>query len=210
MQFRQFIENTNAEFPDLMTWVRVFFAHRMDLTGLHIYADWLEERGLTEQAQFFRMLSQWRNPKLKTGPWQGQMIQPFYKLFGHQMGPQHHVTETGSTWFIHPQKPSPGSHYAQGGYDRYSQMSRHIVFPGETSYALSLTNGKWGAYKNTGTSRVCVVSTRHKVTPESERWFPEKRITLRDYQPTDLNQVPDDVLFFAFYRLIEKQIRGGH
>jgi len=210
MQFKRFLVEM-AEFPNLMDWVRNFFKNRMSVQTLWIYADWLEENGFQQQAEFFHKLAQWQDPRRKKGVWHGNLVRPFYDLFGFPGPSDLTITKTGNSWFLHPRTPSPKSGWASSGWKRdYSQMSRHIVYPGETSYRLSLTNGQWSAYTNKKPERVSVVSTKHKPTPESEQWFPQGRVSLNNYKSVDVSKVPDDVLYYAFYHIIEKQVRGGH
>lgn len=194
MNFKHFLNETDASFPDLLLWIRSFFANRFDLKTLWIYADWLEERGRTEESQFFRQISKWQDLKRKKGAWKGSLVHQFYRLFG-QRSHDLSITDTGSSWLIQSSS--------------LSQTARHIIYPGQTSYALSLTNGKWSVYKNRGHERVGVVSTRHRATPDSERYHPNRRVSLNNYKSIDINQVPDDVLHYAFYRIIEKQVRGS-
>jgi len=94
--------------------------------------------------------------------------------------------------------------------DSEGGMKRHVICPGGTSYRLSLTNGKWSVYKNEDdVYRISVVSTRHSPTEESERWYPEHRITIKDYTPINVNDVPDEVIEGTFYTILNRQIRGG-
>lgn len=197
------------QLPNLTTWVRSFFGRRMDLQTLWVYADWLEENGRQPGADFFHQLTQWQDPRRKGGEWRGNLVHTFYDLFG---GPPHNLTMTdsGNSWFFHPRRPSAHVNVPSSWGERnYSQMERHIVYPGEVSYRMSLTNGQWSVYNNTTDNRVGVVSARHQPTADSERHYPRGRVSLRDYKPIEVGLVPEDVLYYAFYHLIEKQVRGG-
>jgi len=209
MNFRLFLENVNSPWVNF-DFIRAFFDHGFDSTDLLVYADWLDEKDYTSQANFFRKLTEF-HPKRKKGGgyWRNDLIRPFYDMFDDY---RLHVTEMNNSWFIHPMDVPQNHPWRTGFYDMhtFNQMDRHIVYPQITSYRLSLTNGKWFAYTNKGNDRVSVVSTKHRATVESEQWYPRRRVTVKDYKPISVDKIPNEVLYFAFRNLIEREIRGGH
>lgn len=202
MSFKYFLEaKDGSNLLELHSFLRKFFEDRLNPGILSIYGDFLDEHRMGEAGELFHYLGgKWRNPKLKKGKWAGKFVGVFYDIFGYNPSLRlyHlHADQMSNSWFI----TAPPE-------DRH-RMARHIVFPGGISYRLSLTNGQWSIYQNTGDDRVSVVSIRHQATPESERWYQQQRISLRDYKPITVEKVPDDILFYVFYEMANRQVRGG-
>jgi hypothetical protein len=207
LTFKQFFTEAVTELPDLLKFAREFFNRRLDPINLRIYGDFLEDRGHTEQAEFFHSLSEWNDPKKKRGKWRGHLVRLFYDIFSYRPHTDFILNDNlANSWYFHPYGPSPGVNNPWS--DRYPSYYNHVVYPGETSYRLSLTTGQWFFHTNKQDERVRVISTRD-ISP-GYQWGPRQTITLRDYQPIDVDQVPDELIYFAIYKILEKQARGSH
>lgn len=204
--FEKFLTESVKELPNILTWVRVFFKSGMDLTPLAVYADQLDETGDENNQAAARVLrdlalgGKWRHLKKKKGQWQGKLIGDFYKSFGFNPFYDDHMrinNSSSSSWFF-------------VANSRGYRMARHLVDAGQDSYRLNINNGQWSKYTNSGTGAVGVVSIRHQPTENTERYYPPGRITIKDFKPVPVEEVDPKVLLFAFYQILEAQIRGRH
>jgi hypothetical protein len=196
MRFKDFLVES-AGLPDFGPFVRGFFANRLDTTTLAVYADRLEEAGNEKAAILLRTIAQnWRSPKNKKGQWQGQLISLLYDTFGHHPYSDRMKLYTDrSSYFIVPYK---------GGYYR-SHYHYPLIDEGMTAYRFSLTNGAWSSYTNSHPHWVAVIPPGSRNRP-----YPAPLdISIRDFTPIQPQQIPEDVLEFAFFHLIEAQVRGG-